>query len=515
MTMRQNLNMSVRVALAAVLVTVVSSVLADGNATPVTTGDPTIPTDQLKWLLKPLTQEELVVEATAWRDLLKQKVQEITDAEIGVKQQNEKIEAAAEAAEKVEKAKEAAEEAAESADTEAAEKAREKAEEAAEAVEEAKAAAQEAGDAAPEIASVDADGLEEGNTNALAEAAEAAKAKAESDAAEKKATLDVLTELREERASIIERFNIVLDELGAKGGDIEGFSQYRDAVSEVIVDVSDTSAVFTFVTGWINSEQGGIKWAVNGGKFIGIMVAFWVLSVIVGKITNTATNRSKRMSSLLKEFLNTAVRRICILIGILVGISVMGIPIGPLLAVITAAGFVIGLALQGTLSNFASGLLILAYRPFDVDDAIDAGGVAGVVTAMNLMSTQIMTWDNKQMIVPNNAIWGSVITNITGTDKRRVDMVFGIGYGDSIEKAQAVLERVVKEHPNTLDEPETVIAVHELADSSVNFVVRPWVIPSNYWTVYWDITRQVKDAFDAEGISIPFPQRDVHLIKEE
>jgi len=200
---------------------------------------------------------------------------------------------------------------------------------------------------------------------------------------------------------------------------------------------------------------------------------------------------------------------------LMIAVSAMGVPVGPVLAVITAAGFVIGLALQGTLSNFASGLLILVYRPFDVGDAVEAGGVAGSVTAMNLMSTRIQTWDNKSMIVPNNQIWGSVITNITGTDRRRVDMVFGIGYGDSMDKAQAILEGIVQGHPSVLKDPAPIVKVHELGDSSVNFVVRPWVQPANYWGVYWDVTRKVKEEFDKEGVSIPFPQRDVHLHKVE
>ncbi len=446
--------------------------------------DPAIPVDQLKWLVKPLTQEELIVEADAWRDLLKRKVKEISDAEIAVKRRNEQIDAAAVAARKAEKAG---------------------------------AAAERASDLTGGVAvtPVDTNAVADGETHSLETVAETAKAKAASDSANKKAILAVLTELRGERAALIERLDAVLDELASKGGDIEGYLKYRDAVSEVIVDVSDTSAMWTFLSGWLTSEQGGIKWAVNTAKFLAIMMAFWVLSIILGKATNTATGRSRRMSSLLKVFLNTAVRRSVILVGIMVGISAMGIPIGPVLAIITAAGFVVGLALQGTLSNFASGLLILAYRPFDIDDAVEAGGVSGIVTAMNLMSTQIMTWDNRQMIVPNNEIWGNVITNITGTDKRRVDMVFGIGYGDSIEKAQALLDRIAREHPKTLEDPEPVVAVHELADSSVNFVVRPWARPADYWAVYWDITRQVKEAFDKEGISIPFPQRDVHLLKEE
>ncbi len=192
-------------------------------------------------------------------------------------------------------------------------------------------------------------------------------------------------------------------------------------------------------------------------------------------------------------------------------LSMLGINVGPLLAAIGAAGFIIGFALQGTLSNFAAGIMILIYRPHDVGDFVDIGGTFGIVDAMTIVSTTLMTLDNQKVVVPNNMIWGDKITNVTGRYTRRVDMVFGIGYSDDIAKAQSILEEIVLKHEAILKDPEPVVRVHELADSSVNFVVRPWVKTENYWDVYWDITRTVKERFDAEGVSIPFPQRDVHM----
>ena len=197
--------------------------------------------------------------------------------------------------------------------------------------------------------------------------------------------------------------------------------------------------------------------------------------------------------------------------GFVVALSMLEINVGPLLAAIGAAGFIIGFALQGTLSNFAAGIMILIYRPYDVGDFVDIGGTFGTVDAMTIVSTTLMTLDNQKVVVPNNMIWGDKITNVTGTDKRRVDMVFGIGYSDDIAKAQRILEEILVDHEAILKDPEPVVKVHELADSSVNFVVRPWVKTENYWNVYWDITKTVKLRFDDEGISIPFPQRDVHV----
>jgi len=202
-------------------------------------------------------------------------------------------------------------------------------------------------------------------------------------------------------------------------------------------------------------------------------------------------------------------------VGVIMALAALEVSIGPLLAVVVAAGFVIAFALQDSLSNFASGLMILFFRPFDVGDVVDAGGVSGKVTSMNLVATTIKTFDNKDMVVPNNKVWNDVITNATGVDTRRVDMEFGVGYDDDIDKAQAILEEIVAAHPKALKDPEPTIRMNALADSSVNFICRPWARTADYWDVYWDVTKAVKKRFDAEGIGIPYPQRDVHLYIED
>jgi small conductance mechanosensitive channel len=159
--------------------------------------------------------------------------------------------------------------------------------------------------------------------------------------------------------------------------------------------------------------------------------------------------------------------------------------------------------------------MILIYRPFDVGDLIEAGGVTGKVSKMSLVNTTILTVDNQTIVVPNNKIWGDVVRNVTAQTMRRIDMMFGISYTDDIPKTERVLQDILDSHEKVLAEPEPVVRLHELADSSVNFVVRPWVKKEDYWDVYWDITRSVKMRFDEEGISIPFPQRDVHVYNEQ
>ncbi len=325
-----------------------------------------------------------------------------------------------------------------------------------------------------------------------------------------------VTKLREEQTTVNERFNAVLAALKAKGGETEEYEQYAAAVSGLgfaVEDVTDVSTFRIVVWGWLKSPKGGLLWLKNIASFLITLLVFYILANAAGKLVRRGVSKSRKFSDLLKEFFVTATRKAVILVGIIVALSMLDIDITPFVAGLGVAGFVLGFALQGTLSNFASGLMILIYRPYDVGQVIEAAGVKGTVDSMNLVSTTIKTFDNQIVIVPNGEIWGGVITNVTGSDTRRVDMVFGISYTDDIEKSAKVLEDILSKHELVRGEPEPVVRLHELADSSVNFVCRPWVNTADYWTVYWDVTRAVKERFDAENISIPFPQSDVHLYK--
>lgn len=180
-------------------------------------------------------------------------------------------------------------------------------------------------------------------------------------------------------------------------------------------------------------------------------------------------------------------------------------------AILAAAGFAVGFALKDSLGAFAAGVMLILFRPFQRGDFVEAGGVSGTVQAIDIFATRLTTGDNKLVIVGNDQIMGKPITNYSKTGTRRVDLVFGIGYDDDIKQAKQILERIVAEDERILSEPAPKIAVSELADSSVNFVVRPWVATADYWSVLFDLTERVKLAFDEAGISIPYPQRDVHL----
>jgi len=224
-----------------------------------------------------------------------------------------------------------------------------------------------------------------------------------------------------------------------------------------------------------------------------------------------AAQKSNRFSELLEQFMIKISFRAMILVGLLVGLSTVGINVAALLTVIGGASFIIAFALQDTLSNFAAGVMLLVYRPFDVGDTVEVGGVSGKIGQVSLVSTTIKTFDNKVVLVPNKNVWGQIITNSSSSTERRVDMIFGIGYDDDSEKAKQILEQIVGEHELVLDEPEPVIQLHELADSSVNFICRPWVKTEDYWQVHWDVLKRAKAEFDQAGISIPYPQQDVHI----
>jgi small conductance mechanosensitive channel len=272
---------------------------------------------------------------------------------------------------------------------------------------------------------------------------------------------------------------------------------------------------------WVDSS---LEWLGHNGPslilklviFVLILIAFRIFSRIARRVVRQAiTTSNLGFSTLLERTALSVTSTVVMIFGLLVALSQLGFQVGPLLAGLGVVGFIVGFALQDTLSNFASGVMILLYRPYDVGDLVEVAGGFGKVQDMTLVTTTILTLDHQTLVIPNNKIWGDVIKNVTAQKKRRVDMVFGIGYADDIPHAERVLREIVESHEKVLDDPEPIVRLHTLNDSSVDFIVRPWVATEDYWDVYWDITREVKIRFDAEGISIPFPQRDVHIYQED
>lgn len=522
-----------------------------------TTANPKIAPGDLELLFKPLRKHELVVETEAWLALLQAKVLEISLAEIEMKEKGRDI---SETKQDIKKQiKEIKEEAkpktepnglpspapqvnqppahVEQQVQQTLETIDEKTEEIAEAAEDVNQTV------VADINTADADEVRSSEKDLIkkTEAVEEAKEKLKQAAAEvSQADLELeekvkkigeaelelhtkvreqllanINRLREEQTALTDRVRVAIAASEEKGGDVTEYKQYVDAISGLRVDVKDISATQAIIFGWLKSPEGGLRWGKSLLSFILIVLAAKVASVILGRLTRKAVEMNKKCSDLLRDFLVNIVHKAVFVVGVVVALSMLGINIGPLVAGIGAIGFIVGFALQGTLGNFAAGLMILTHRPYDVGDVVQTAGVTGFVQSMNLNTTTIKTFDNQVVVVPNGSIWGNNIINVTGNSTRRVDMLFGISYSDDMAKAQRILEDILKSHPLVLEEPAFNVKVHELGDSSVNFICRPWTKTSDYWTVYWDVTRSVKERFDAEGVSIPFPQRDVHLFQEK
>jgi len=437
--------------------TVVNAEEAPKEAVATTTSDPEISVKSLNLMVRHMTGDELFVEADGWLDLLKEAAKKVYETKLSVQEKNEQI-----------------------------------------------------------------DALKAQDTNqTAAEEREGIKQKISVVKEEKSTILEEQTKLRAHRKTMVARLDTVLENINEKiGTDAEGkelekvlpYRRYIDTVSGITVEVTDAQSVWTTVSGWIMSDQGGIYWLINIAKFIAIIFIAMFISKLLSRGARKALKHTPSNSQLLNDFIANIIHKIVMLIGVLVALAAMDINVAPIMAMVGAAGFVVAFALQGTLSNFASGLMIMLYRPYDIGDVVDVAGIMGTVESMTLVSTSIITPDNRMMVVPNNSIWGNIITNVTHSATRRVDMTFGIGYDDNIEQAQKVMEQILSEHPLVLKDPAPTIKVNELADSSVNFICRPWVKTADYWTVFWEVTRTVKERFDEQGISIPYPQSDLHII---
>jgi small conductance mechanosensitive channel len=267
---------------------------------------------------------------------------------------------------------------------------------------------------------------------------------------------------------------------------------------------------FDWNEAWIMVKTTGVDFIIN--VIVAILIFYigkWVVNLIVEGMLKAM--RKGDMDRTLRRFVANLARMLLMLFVIIAAINQLGIQTASLIALVGAAGLAVGLALQGSLANFASGVLIVLFRPYKVGDFIEGGGISGSVEEVQILTTVLKTGDNKRVIIPNSQIMGSTITNYSANDTRRVDLVVGVSYDDDLDQVRSELEKLVGADERILDEPAVTIAVSELADSSVNFVLRPWVKTADYWGVYFGLTEAIKKRFDEVGISFPFPQQDVHL----
>ena len=256
-----------------------------------------------------------------------------------------------------------------------------------------------------------------------------------------------------------------------------------------------------------------LPWGINIVLAIVIFVVGRMAVQLVTKLIRKLLVHAN-VDSILISFVSSIIKNVLLLFVIIAALDQLGVNTTSMIALLGAAGLAVGLALQSSLQNFASGVMLIIFRPFTSGDFIEAGGVSGTVEKISIFSTKMKTGDNREIIVPNGKIYGDTITNFSARDTRRIDMVFGIGYNDDIRKARDILQNLVDSDERILKDPAVKIAVSELADSSVNFIVRPWVKSDDYWPVKFDMNENVKMAFDENDISIPYPQMDVHVSKE-
>ncbi len=257
-----------------------------------------------------------------------------------------------------------------------------------------------------------------------------------------------------------------------------------------------------------------IPWGI---KLVLSLAIFYVGRIVVAGVVGFVRKvlHARGMDDILVGFLIAILRWVLLLFVVIAALSQLGINTNSLVALLGAAGLAIGLSLQSSLSNFAAGVMLIIFRPFTKGDFVEAGGATGIIDKISIFTTTMTTPDNKEVIVPNGAIIGNNITNFSARATRRVDMVFSVSYDDDIRKAKRILEEIIAADERVLKDPAPVVALGALAESSINFLVRPWAKTEDYWKLLWDTTETVKLRFDEEGISIPYPQMDVHFDKAE
>lgn len=322
-----------------------------------------------------------------------------------------------------------------------------------------------------------------------------------------------VTELQNERTAIIDRFKAVLDELDKKGGDSTSYRKYVDAISGVEIDVNDTEGLALRLVSWAKSDEGGMRWVTNAGTFVGIVVATTLAAQALGWMVERTLSMSGKVSTILVQFLGMTIKRGGIVLGVLLGLVALEVALGPVLALVGGASFVLAFALQSNLGNLASGLMLMVYKPFDVGDEIQIGDVWGFVDSITLGGTKINSFSNQLITIPNNTVWSSTITNNTGHDVRGVSISFQIGYDSPIPRVEEILIDLFKQHPLILDDPAPFVFPWEFRQSAINVIATAFTKTENRWTVYADLFAQFQERLAKEDIDmVDYQEINLHYI---
>jgi len=336
----------------------------------------------------------------------------------------------------------------------------------------------------------------------LEKAAEQLEKKADADSKLKNQLVVTVTELQSERIAIVDRFKVVLDELELKGGDGKSYRQYIEAISIVEIDLKDADGVGVRFVSWLQSGEGGLRWAMNLGTFMGIIVASIIVSQILAILLNYFLKKFDNVSALLRQFIVMLVKRGGVVVGFMLALTALEVSLGPILALVGGASFVLAFALQSNLGNLASGLMMLVYKPFDTGDEVRVNGIWGYVDSITLASTKIQGFQGQMFNIPNNVVWGGMIETLTQGKRRRVSIWLRISFKEDLARVEQVLIEIMKSQPKILQDPPPSTSVWQIEDYYLSVGVGGWATQEDFWQAHEDTVRMIRERFLQEGIAL-------------
>ena len=329
---------------------------------------------------------------------------------------------------------------------------------------------------------------------------------------EKEKDVVAVTELQTEQTTLVSRLGTVLDELEAKGGDPTVYRQYSDAISGIEFDITSTEGLGLRFTTWLQSEEGGIQWGLNLLKFGGILVAASVIAPRAGKIADKALVRVNNISNLFRGFIVMVVKRGVLVVGGLLALASVGVNLGPILAVVGGASFVLAFALQSNLGNFASGLMLLINKPFDVGDEVKVAGYWAFVDSISLASTKLKDFGGSIITLPNNTVWGGDIINYTHTEKRKISIGINVKFSQDVEQVQNLWFDITAANPKVLSDPgPSIFPWNSTYDYYIYIGLTAWTRTDEYWDVYVELLKELQKQIEVHGIALTAPVQELHL----
>ncbi|MEO1560436.1 MAG: mechanosensitive ion channel family protein [Cyanobacteria bacterium J06632_19] len=338
--------------------------------------------------------------------------------------------------------------------------------------------------------------------NQLEKAAEELEKKAEADSKLKNQLVANVTEAQSERTAIVDRFKVVLDELELKGGDAKSYKQYIQAINTVEVDLQDTEGIGVRLIGWLQSGEGGLRWAINLAKFVGIVLASIIISQILAIFLKRFLVKFDNVSALMREFAIMLVKRGGVVVGFMLALTALEISLGPILALLGGASFVLAFALQSNLGNFASGLMMMLYKPFDVGDEVKINGIWGNVADVTLANTKIKGWQGQLFSIPNNVVWSGTIETLTQGETRGVTLLLRISLEEDLQRVHNLIVEILKSHPKVLQDPAPSTFVWQIEEYFISLYVSAWATKEDFWGVHADAVRMIQERFLLEGIPV-------------